>query len=733
MFDVFYSGPKPNLFPHERPAMSLEHAQSLSRTRYFWWVSYLSDYSTFDWDFQPAPWQAQYTHVWPSQHHEYSGTYLVPCSGEIQYHFHQDIVPNRHIPSAFETLAPAEFDYTWSPHPLDPPYIYVFGNQWWPAEKMPTVRYTVPGASEVKYMDQPRARLIEQHNNRWHTLVDCNWDYSWVPDPGDPAYIYVFGNQWWPAEKMPTVEYHVPGATERKYMRWPRAELLPCRDRWTVPSNVDADSVDYSWVPDPGDPPYIYQFATQHQKTGGPVYTVPGATEVKYLAELKIQTAGAATAIVEIDHMDGNAGAIPNTTRRVRYFDNYRDTLIRVAKSVVDEQEYIWVCSSICDYEGFDFSWHPEDWQATMLHVFASNDQKFGDTFFMHVPTFAAEAEKKALLEWYDVNFVELSVPRRPLPTVVHQNDTHVDAVIVHVTTTPLTLFVANSVPESMPTVPLWRAETKTVVPLDPAASSVIVPREAQAAVKTQLYDYAFIDKTYRKHNRAELQDIVFISYDEPEAEQNWQKLQQQHPRAIRVHGVKGMELALEAAADAATTPWYYAVFAKTEIVDSFDFSFVPDYMQQPKHYIFNCRNASNGLEYGHMGIVLYNSRGIRDINRAGEFGLDYTLSFPHESVPLLSCVGRFATTPYHAWRTAFRETAKLAFFESQQSTVDGQYRLRTWLGQAQGANADWCLQGARDGQQFFEGTAGDIDKLKQSFRWEWLRDYFVSRYGDLQ
>jgi len=41
MFDVFYSGKKPNQFVHEREADSIAHAQQLCRTEYFWWISYL--------------------------------------------------------------------------------------------------------------------------------------------------------------------------------------------------------------------------------------------------------------------------------------------------------------------------------------------------------------------------------------------------------------------------------------------------------------------------------------------------------------------------------------------------------------------------------------------------------------------------------------------------------------------------------------------------------------------
>ena len=728
MFDVFYSGPKPNRFAHECEACDLKHAQKLCRTRYFWWISYLADYSNFDFDYEPPPWQSEYTHVWPSQHHVYSGTYLVPAAGEIKYHFHSRIVPNKSHPTLFHSLTDAEFDFTWAPHPHDPPYMYVFGNQWYPANIMPTIEYHVPGATESKYMDLPRARLPIRQDDRWHTLTKCEWDYSWVPDPGDPPLIYVFGNQWWPAEKMPTVEYHVPGATDRKYMTWPRAQLLPDQSRWSVPPNI-AD-VDFSWVPDPGEPAYIYQFATQHQKTGGPVYTMPGATEVKYLAELKIRTVGNATAIYEIDHLDGAAGNIPNVTRRVRYFDNYRDTLIRLAKSIGREHEYVWVCSSICDYTNFDFTWHPEQWQSTMLHVFASDEQKFGDTFFMHVPTFAEYAEHKALLEWYDLNFVEptMSVTRRPMPVIEHENDSHVDIVRTHDFTGPLAIFstgLSFSQGLRLPAVALWREKTKTIVPLSPGANLVIVPKVAIPHIKTQLYDYPNIDKTHRDDQTDQKSDVIFISNGESIADANWQQLLGLCGRARRSDGVTGREAAYKAAAELSTTPWFFAVFAKTEVLPDFKFDYQPDRMQQPKHYIFHSKNPVNNLEYGAMNINLYNRQLVLDTQP----GLDFTLSAAHEVVPICASISRFNTDPWVTWRSAFREVLKLQREVDQGADVEIQYRLNTWLTVAHGENAQWCLQGAADAAQYYQSVNGDYGMLKLSFDWAWLQDHYYSLY----
>lgn len=729
MFDVFYSGIKPNLFAHEQAVDSIGQAQELSKTRYFWWVNYLSDYSNFDFSFEPVPWEAQYTHTWPSQHHEYSGTYLVPKTGNIEYKFHTEIIPNREWRKNYNVLVDSvDFDYTWHPHPFDPPFIYVFGNQWYPANIMPTVEYHVPGAVDRKFMTQPVAQLREQHSNHWHTLLDCEMDYSWVPDPGDPPYIYVFGNQWHRAEVMPTVEYHVAGATERKYVHYPRAKLIADKTLWKIPAGIDESEIDFSWVPDPGSPPYIYQFATQHQRTGGPQYCMPGATDTKYIDQIKVRTDRVATALYEIDHMDGNSGQIPNTTKRVRYFDNYLDTLKRIANGISDDHEFIWICSSVCDYTNFDFTWHPEQWQATMLHVFPSDGEKFGDTFFMHVPTFKYRTEKCQLLEWYDLNFTNINVPRRPLPVIQHTYDTHVDAIKTIDWAGPLAVFSTGTSANSFPTVPLWREKTKTIVPLSPGASNVIVPKVAVPYVKQQAYDYPYIDKTH-KQSSDQLLDIVFIDNGEPNAEHNYLHLQWvvdvsgAKNKIHRSTGVNGRVAAYRAAAELSTTPWFFAVFAKLNIAKDFNWTWQPDRLQESKHYIFHAYNPVNKLIYGHQATIAYNKKLVLE-NTAP--GLDFTLDQAHEVVPMLSGTAEYADTPWMAWRTAFRECIKL----KDSADIESQYRLDKWLTVNSGVpNGEYSIYGAQDAVDYYNSVNGEFSELKKSYDWEWLATYaFMKR-----
>jgi len=104
MFDIFYSGTRPNLFPHEREATDIEHARKLSRTRYFWWVNYLTDYSTFDFLFEPVPWQANYIHAWPSQWPQFNSACLVPKQVTNEYHYHSEQLRPRTYPNNFKTF-----------------------------------------------------------------------------------------------------------------------------------------------------------------------------------------------------------------------------------------------------------------------------------------------------------------------------------------------------------------------------------------------------------------------------------------------------------------------------------------------------------------------------------------------------------------------------------------------------------------------------------------------------
>ena len=485
---------------------------------------------------------------------------------------------------------------------------------------------------------------------------------------------------------------------------------------WILDYLSDYQGFDFLWEPSPWQANQAHAWPSQHQASGG-TWLLPKSDCQDVNREHKVVYRTASVPRLHIKHSDTPDQGDINT----RYISSYLGTMVRALKKV--NWTHCWVTADVCDYANWDFSWHPSEWQQNMLHVFASDQQRFGDTFYVHVPSFLAQAENLKLLEFYDgLNFVNQGVPRLPLPAIQYQEDSAVPAIKDSDYAWPLIQLYRHYQCREVPAVALWQDRTKNITPLTASASTVLVPREAKNFVKSQGYDYPAIDRSHAVLMDPPL-DIVFISNGEAEADQNLTKLRDFAAvycnRIVEISGIDGRVAAYHAAAEASNTPWFFAVFAKLSVTHNFNWFWQPDYLQQPKHYIFQARNPVNGLVYGHQAMIAYNrSLCLANTGR----GLDFTLDDPHESVNLLSGVARFNTDPWITWRTAFREVLKL---RHDNASIESRYRLRIWLTEAEGEHADWCLQGAKDAVEYYDSVMGDITKLRLSYEWAWLRQYF--------
>jgi hypothetical protein len=1005
------------------------------------------DESKFDYSWVPHPNDPPYIYVFGNQWNkaEIEPTMEYMVKGATQIKYVQDVV----VPAAadkrpwtiLQYIDEDSFDFSWRPNPKDPAYIYVFGNQHYPAEKMPTLEYRIEGATEYKYINDIKAKL-KPNMDRWEELipVDKNkFDFSWIPDPGDPAYIYVFGNQWHKAEVEPTLRYVVPGATEIKYVNNVIAHTVAQMDKWVVPDNIDTDSFDFTWRPDPHSPPYVYEFATQWNNRGGPKYITPGAFDNKYIENIKAKTKvskknwyiaenidvsdfdfswvphpeappyiyqfgtlvndddGPAyitpdnngeivrlqrvyktddqvavddgngqwniTAQVytlkttladlvnqhpdevfwairdnidyskfdfnwrpnieqaryvhvfgspdseitqtyfvigpsytkgntdfnfvegskkadeeylatlfkpsdmffadrgniesnerfeklkerypkiqktrflntwvdtisrcinrsntdlcwvlnsELDYSEFNFNYYPNewqldmvhifgtqwshwgttfminklqfpedtkyvkiiehlsnlnfvkdrrakatgnlydiflvdhgnknieevkahlTARAsgksvnvVKYDKDYLTTIKNIVSNIVPKKEhYIWICSSICDYANFDFSYIVDPFSKDNLHVFPSNNQKFGDSFFIDVNMTKDIIDNLEKLQSYPkVNYNSaLKTTRFPAPSFRVESDTHVGNLDVEFNY-PYAIFQTEEITVTdQEHISLWDDESKNILVTTTGGSRIVVPKEAKEIVKNELYDYPYI-KTASKLSKSKPLDIVFLSNGELCADENYEHLlavtKGLGNRVVRVDGVDGRVQGYHAALEASETPWAFTVFAKLKVNNKFDWNWQPDRLQIPKHYIFNATNPLNKLVYGHQAMIAYNKK--LTLANTGK-GLDFTLDDPHESVDLLSGVATFNTDPYSTWRTAFREVIKL---KSDYSEVAEQ-RLNAWLTIAEGDFAQDCIQGAQDAVEYYDSVTGDIEELKKSYEWAWLKEFYKKKY----
>jgi hypothetical protein len=234
-------------------------------------------------------------------------------------------------------------------------------------------------------------------------------------------------------------------------------------------------------------------------------------------------------------------------------------------------------------------------------------------------------------------------------------------------------------------------------------------------------------------------QDIVFLSYDEPNAEKNYADLCTKVPWAKRVHGVKGSDSAHKACADLSETDYFVTVDADN-IIDP-DFLKVEidlDELGLTADHVFSwCgRVHVNGLMYGNGGLKLWNKRFVNGMrthensvdgdekskvefcfdDRYYQFNENYSVSYTNAS-------------PFQAWRAGFREGVKMSL--DQGSKVDdlrkvwwqNYQRLLIWSQVGSDVNNGiWSILGAREGCYLTNCTDWNYANVRD---FDWLTAYW--------
>jgi hypothetical protein len=224
--------------------------------------------------------------------------------------------------------------------------------------------------------------------------------------------------------------------------------------------------------------------------------------------------------------------------------------------------------------------------------------------------------------------------------------------------------------------------------------------------------------------------DVVFISYNESFADNNYKTLLNVCPNAKRVHGIKGIHQAHIEAAKQVTTPMFWVVDADAELVDDFNFGYyVPKHDRDIVH-VWRSRNPVNNLEYGNGGVKLLptNLTLAVDVNSPD---MTTSISKKFKSMPSVSNVTAFNVDPFTTWRSAFRECAKLSSRTIiGQVNDETQQRLDAWctVG-ADNAFGEYAILGAIAGREYGTTHKDNITALKHINDYMWLEEQFNARH----
>lgn len=220
--------------------------------------------------------------------------------------------------------------------------------------------------------------------------------------------------------------------------------------------------------------------------------------------------------------------------------------------------------------------------------------------------------------------------------------------------------------------------------------------------------------------------DIVFISYQEPNADENWKNLVSRFPTAKRIHGVKGIHQAHIAAANSCWTKMFWIVDGDAQIVDDFDFSYIPDQWNTETVHVWRSRNPINDMEYGYGGAKLFPTQLTIDMDTSKP---DMTTSISDKFCAMhdVSNVTMFNTGPFETWKSAFRECCKLSSrVIDRQKDNETQERLHTWC--TVGIDkpfGEYAIKGAKAGAAYGARNKDNIDNLKEINDFEWLKEKF--------
>jgi len=235
--------------------------------------------------------------------------------------------------------------------------------------------------------------------------------------------------------------------------------------------------------------------------------------------------------------------------------------------------------------------------------------------------------------------------------------------------------------------------------------------------------------------------DVIFISYDEDNCEENWADLQNKVPWAKRVHGVKGSDSAHKAAARLSDTDMFISVDADN-IVDPAFFDQELDFGHpklRNKTISWAAQNYVNGLEYGNGGLKLWPKEFVlnmkthensEDDKNQIEFCWNdsyvqmtnqYSVTYPNGS-------------PKQSFRAGFREGVKMSLDQGKK-VGDEAFKKKIWWGNykrlitwcsigADVENGLWAIYGARLGCYMTNLTDWDYINVRE---FEYINTLFIS------
>ena len=413
-----------------------------------------------------------------------------------------------------------------------------------------------------------------------------------------------------------------------------------------------------------------------------------------------------------------------------------------------------WVLdSSVVLHDEWDFSYYPSQWEQNFVHVFQNTNGEYRDVRL--VPTNFIEDNADLTLsdftynnlenlkyidiiattirEWpvIKLNVINVEIFLQELQSYRNQGISYVWTVSSYVDVNEQLIkdsFQPAGVDNakihifqdfSPHTGRLHSYGRVMLWPTDGNYSNLTSKQIETASIKDKKY-VKEVGSTYKKF------DVALITYRNENADERFAKLKEKVPHAIHIKDVKGIFEAHKAAAGQSTTEMLWVVDGDAEIVDDFNFDYIPDIYDTNTVHVYTTINPITGDKYGYGGVKLFNRNQIMKVDN---WGLDFTtgLSKDFKLMDEVSNITAFNTSPLSTWRSAFREVVKLTLKGDNESFQ----RLFIWS-EPEIEDADYiqyAKDGAEQGYNFVIENSNKPEKLQIINDFDELEKMFNAKY----
>lgn len=222
--------------------------------------------------------------------------------------------------------------------------------------------------------------------------------------------------------------------------------------------------------------------------------------------------------------------------------------------------------------------------------------------------------------------------------------------------------------------------------------------------------------------------DIIFISYNEPDADENFANLKERFPLAKRVNGITGIHQAHIAAAKKAMTKMFWVVDADAVILNTFDFSYEVSEWDLDVVHVWRSLNPVVNLSYGYGGVKLLPKQLTINMD-TNTTDMTMNISSKFKAMEEVSNITAFNTDPFSTWRSAFRECCKLAVINNEESLS----RLSVWSElNDQAPYGAFAYFGAMSGRSYGEKNASNKEALNKINDFTWLEVRWLAEKSQL-